>query len=130
MLVGPTKTGKTYLVNTLRNFLRIYDCPVQGPYYLPWEDNKYDLIVMEELHAGWTVSDMLRFLDGSPTTLKIHGGLCKKNHNVPILITSNQTFSQSYKNISAESLEALLARVNVILLDRQVDVFPAIKPKF
>ena len=46
-------------------------------------------------------------LDGSPTMLKIHGGLCKKTQNVPIIITTNQPFSRSYKNITTASLEAL-----------------------
>ena len=129
MLIGPTKTGKTHLVNVLRNYLNVYDCPVQGPYFLPWQDNKYDLIVMEELHAGWTVSDLLRFLDGSPTTLKVHGGLCKKTQNVPIIITSNQPFHRSYKNISEASLEALESRVQVVEITRQIDVFPGVIPK-
>lgn len=129
MLVGPTQTGKTWLVNTLRNYLRVYDCPVQGPFFAPWEDGKYDLIVMEELHAGWTVSDLLRFLDGSPTMLKVHGGLNKKTDNVPIIITTNQLFHQSYKNISAQSLEALITRVQICELVSRIDVFPGISPK-
>jgi len=129
MLIGPTKTGKTHLVNILRNYLRVYDCPVQGPFFAPWQDNLYDLIVMEELHAGWTVSDLLRFLDGSPTMLKVHGGLQRKAQNVPIIITTNQYFGRSYKNISPASLEALESRVLMVELNRQVDVFPGIIPK-
>jgi len=129
MLVGPTKTGKTWLVNTLRNYLRVYDCPVQGPYFAPWEDGKFDLIVMEELHAGWTVSDLLRFLDGSPTMLKVHGGLHRKTDNIPIIITSNQRFHQSYKKIADHSLEALETRVEVIELTHQINIFPGIVPK-
>jgi len=131
MLIGPTKTGKTHLVNQLRNYLRVYDCPVQGPFFAPWTDNMYDLIVMEELHAGWTVSDLLRFLDGSPTILKIHGGLCKKTQNVPVIITTNQPFSRSYKNITDASLEALESRVLMVEIPagRQIDVFPGISPK-
>jgi len=129
MLVGPTQMGKTYLLNTLRNYLRVYDCPVQGPYYAQWEDGKYDLIVMEELHAGWTVSDLLRFLDGSPTMLKVHGGLNRKTTNTPIIITSNQRFYQSYKKIADATLVALESRVLVVELYRQLNIFPGISPK-
>jgi len=129
MLVGPTKTGKTHLVNQLRNYLRVYDAPVQGPFWAPWEDGKYDLIVMEELHAGWTASDLLRFLDGSPTMLKVHGGLMRKTQNVPVIITTNQEFEYSYRKITQSSLDALKSRVQVVLVERQIDVFPGIIPR-
>jgi len=129
MIVGGTLLGKSLLISKLRNFLNVYQCPAQGPYYLPWEDGKYNLIAMEELHAGWTVSDLLLFLDGSPTVLKIHGGLNHKKDNVPIIITSNQTFDQSYKRVNPTSMAALNARVQLVEISELIDVFPGISPK-
>jgi len=129
MIVGGTLLGKSLLISKLRNFLKVYECPVQGPYYPPWEDGKYNLIVMEELHAGWTVSDLLRFLDGSPITLKTYGALNVKKDNVPIIITSNQTFDQSYKRVNADSMTALNARVQLVEISELIDVFPGISPK-
>lgn len=128
MMIGGTGKGKSYLIDTLRNYLRVYDCPVMGPYYAPWEDGKYDLIIMEELHAGWTASELLRFLAGSPITLKVHGGLNQKKQNVPIIITANQRFYQSYKNIATATLAALESRVLEVDVDSRLDVFPGIIP--
>lgn len=129
MIVGGTLLGKSLLISKLRNYLNVYRVPAQGPYFPPWEDGKYGLIAMEELRAGWTVSDLLLFLDGSPTVLKIHGGLNHKNDNVPIIITSNQTFEQSYHRVDQASMRALLARVQVIEISEMIDVFPGISPK-
>jgi len=129
MIVGGTLLGKSLLISKLRNYLNVYRVPAQGPYFPPWEDGKYGLIAMEELRAGWTVSDLLLFLDGSPTVLKIHGGLNHKNDNVPVIITSNQTFEQSYHRVDQASMRALLARVQVIEISEMIDVFPGISPK-
>lgn len=129
MIVGGTLLGKSLLISKLRNFLNVYRVPAQGPYFPPWEDGKYGLIAMEELRAGWTVSDLLLFLDGSPTVLKIHGSLNHKNDNVPVIITSNQTFEQSYHRVDQASMRALLARVQVIEISEMIDVFPGISPK-
>lgn len=129
MIVGGTLLGKSLLISKLRNYLNVYKCPAQGPYYPPWEDGKYGLIAMEELRAGWTVSDLLLFLDGSPTVLKIHGGLNHKNENVPIIITSNQTFDQSYHRVDPASMKALNARIQLIEISEMIDVFPGISPK-
>jgi len=129
MIVGGTLLGKSLLISKLRNYLNVYKCPAQGPFYPPWEDGKYGLIAMEELRAGWTVSDLLLFLDGSPTVLKVHGGLNYKNDNVPIIITSNQTFDQSFHRVDQTSMRALNARIQLVEISEMIDVFPGISPK-
>jgi len=129
MIVGGTLLGKSLLISKLRNYLNVYRVPAQGPYFPPWEDGKYGLIAMEELRAGWTVSDLLLFLDGSPTVLKVHGALNYKNDNVPVIITSNQRFDQSYKNVDQASMRALNARIQLVEISEMIDVFPGISPK-
>lgn len=130
MIIGPKRMGKSYLVRSLKNFLKVYICPVKGPYYSPWEDGKYGLIHMEELHAGWQCSDLLHFLDGSEILLKVHGSFNRKTDNVPIIITTNQDFRTSYKNISDTLIEALEDRVTVVRITDPLDVFPGLVPIF
>lgn len=130
MVIGPKRMGKSYLVRCLKNFLKVYLCPSKGPFYPPWEDGKYGLIHMEELHAGWPLSDLLLFLDGSELHLKVHGGFNRKTQNVPIIITTNQDFRTSYRNTSDVVLEALEDRVTVVRLDGPLDVFPGLNPIF
>lgn len=129
MLVGPTQIGKSYLIRCLKNFCRVYKCPNKGPYYSQWDDSKFDLIHIEELHAGWPISELLMFLDGQEMDLKVHGGFNRKTKNVPIIITTNQTFRQSYKNVPDDTLEALSTRVLYVYSARRVDVFPGLVPR-
>jgi len=129
MIVGPTQIGKSYLIRCLKNFCRVYKCPNKGQFYSQWDDNKFDLIHMEELHAGWPLSELLLFLDGQEIDLKVHNGFNHKEKNVPIIITSNQTFRQSYKNVPDHTLEALIARVEYVYTDRRIDVFPDLVPR-
>jgi len=130
MLIGPTQLGKSYLIRCLKNFLRPYICPNEGPYFAPWENGKYDFIALEELHAGWKLQTLLLFLDGCPMNLKVHGGFNFKNENVPVIITTNQSFRESYKNSQHAVLEALESRVTIVNLFEQLDVFPGLIPLF
>ncbi|AUM61732.1 Rep [uncultured virus] len=132
-LVGPTQLGKSHLIRCLKNFCRIYKVPNKGPYYVGWEDNKYDLININELQGGWMASDMLQFLDGEDLHLKIHGGFSYKSQNLPTIITSQKNFRQCYPNLSTDVIEALDSRVQYVTLqhgDSQIDVFPGIQLKF
>lgn len=129
MLVGPTRVGKTYLTDILRNYLRVYDCPAEGPYFPRWEDGLYDLVIIDELRGGWKPPQLLAFLGGSPTMLKTYGAMNFKTDNVPVIITSNQTFRESYKNVNASTIVALEDRVQVIELEVMFNVFPGIAPK-
>lgn len=132
-IVGPTQKGKSYLVRCLKNFCRTYKVPNKGPYYVAWEDKKFDLININELQGGWTVSDMLQFLDGEDLHLKVHGGFAYKSDNLPIIITSQKAFRQCYPNMPDDVIEALDSRVEYVQLlpeSQQIDLFPGISLKF
>jgi len=90
-LHGPTGIGKTHLVKSLEPALRIYYLNMMEDWMDGYDDEKVDLIVIEEFFSQKTLQFMNQLLDGQPMPLRIRNG-CNgklKRKNVPIIITSN-----------------------------------------
>ena len=96
MLVGPTLLGKSLLISKLRNYLRVYDFPIQPPYLPEWDDGNCDMVSMDDLRPGWTMSFLLNFLGGAPMWIRDYGRQVMKHINIPTIITCNRTFHQMY----------------------------------
>lgn len=112
-LHGPPGIGKTRLWTRLTRYLRVYELPMSEDFNDGYVDN-FDLVVVEEFMGQRPVSFMNSFLDGQPMRLKIKGGQYYKKKNVPVLIVSNYSPQQVYKNITPILCDAFTSRLTVI----------------
>lgn len=111
---GGPDLGKTSLVNYLRRFLRIYMFPLDELFFDTYDDD-YDLIVLDEFNAQVPITHLNKWLDGQHTTLRIKGGQIIKRKNLPVLILSNHSPADCYRNANTKLVfEALLTRLLVI----------------
>lgn len=116
-LHGGPDLGKTSLVNYLERFLRIYYFPLEETFHDLYDDD-YDLIVLDEFNAQVTIAQLNKWLDGQRFNIRIKGGQMMKTKNIPVLILSNHSPAECYRNSNARVVfDALLTRISVIELD-------------
>lgn len=114
-IYGKTGTGKTRSVMEhygYRNVYRVtdYEHPFDG--YLG-----QDIIIFEEFRSSLKIADMLKYLDGYPTTLPCRY-YNKQACYTKVFIISNIVMEKQYTTIQIEEAEtwnALLRRINQIV---------------
>lgn len=115
MICGPTKIGKTSLVNCLRSFLRIYMMPMSEDWYCLYNDRDYDLIVFDEFRSQKTITFMNTWVDGSHVPYKIKGGIAGiKKKNLPVIVLSNYTVDECYSRSTATALDTFKGRYEIV----------------
>ncbi len=102
-LHGPTNLGKTSLVMTLMTSFRIYWMPMEENFFDDYHDKRYDLIVADEYSGQKTIQFMNAFVQGAPKVLRIKGGQVMKRKNLPLIILSNYSPAECYRNVFARS---------------------------
>lgn len=114
---GGPDLGKTSLVNYLERFLRIYYFPLEETFHDLYDDD-YDLIVLDEFNAQVTIAQLNKWLDGQRFNIRIKGGQMMKTKNIPVLILSNHSPADCYRNSNTRTVfEALLTRLIVVELN-------------
>lgn len=117
-LYGITDSGKTSLVMNLMRALSIYWIPNGEDFYDLYEDNKYDLAVIDEFKGDQKKIQWLNlFLQGLPMNLRVKGGQVMKKQNIPTIILSNFSPQEAYPKIyikDATKLETFLSRITVV----------------
>lgn len=89
-LVGPTGIGKSYFLNQLREYYRVYDVPHEQ-WNDTYEDGIYDIIVMDEFNGQKTITQMNLLTDGYPTPLQRRGTApYLKTDMLPVVLCSNK----------------------------------------
>jgi len=115
---GPTGVGKTHLITRLRAYFRIYDVTMEEDWMDDYNDDDFDLIVMEEFRGQKMVTWMNKFIDGQVVPLRRKGqSAYLKKKNLPVIILSNYSLSGAYKNSSEEKLAPLSRRLEQIDLN-------------
>lgn len=115
-IVGPPNIGKSYLIETLRKFCRVYDCPMGENWYNQYSDDDFDLVFLEEFRGQKTITWLNQFLDGSPMPLAVKQGGYLKMKNLPVVIASNYTLEECFHNAAEAGsigLEALRTRLAI-----------------
>lgn len=122
---GPPNMGKTSMVHYLSKYCSINHVPPNEDYYDAWEDDLYDLAVIDEFRGGKTVQWMNVFLEGSPMPLRKKGSQYLKRQNIPVIVLSNFTLEEAYSNVSKfqpERLESIKARLEVIEVSEYIEL--------
>jgi len=135
LLLGPTGSGKQHLylwgspgigkstfLTKLRQFLRIYVIPTED-FYCLYEDQKYDIAVLDEFKASKPIQWLNQFLDGSPVgmSLRVKGAQTLKTQFLPTILVSNYRVDDPdmYTNLyQSVQMEALVRRLKVVQMDQ------------
>lgn len=130
-LHGPTGIGKTHLLKSLEPALRIFYLNMMEDWMDGYDDDKYDLIVLEEFFSQKTLQFMNQLLDGQPMPLKIRNG-CNgklKRKNLPIIITSNFGLHEIYAKVDMGRKETFNRRVHAVYSPTRLDVTVVLESK-
>ena len=125
---GPPDVGKTHLILHLeRHGIRVYRMPYDGKWYDTYDDDSYDLIVLDEFKGQKTIQEMNLWLEGGPMMVNRRGTApVLKRANLPFIILSNYAPRAAYRNCSEERLSPLLARLTIVAVpageDTRIDI--------
>ncbi len=123
-LYGPTGGGKSTLVKRLINLgVRIYMIPTDEEFYDEYEDDAYDLAVLDEYKAQKRIQWLNRWLDGSQVSLRKKGSQYKKNKPLFTLILSNYVPAECYSNTKEDVIDALERRLTRVYFDPTIHGF-------
>lgn len=92
----PSK-GKTTFFAEMAKYLRIFTLTMDEKYIEGWDDDLYDLVVIDEFTGQKPISFINAFVDGQVVNLAVKGGTrVQKKRNVPVVVLSNLTPDQVY----------------------------------
>lgn len=118
---GPTEIGKSSLIFSLRKYFRVYLVGYDEKFFCDYDDDKYDLIVLDEFRSQFTLQFLNAFCDGFGVPLKRKGRVAlRHSRKLPIMLLSNYTWDESYFNVATNNhsiLETTMRRFNTITLD-------------
>lgn len=120
---GPPGIGKTRLISQLSASLHVYHIPRQEDFYDFWENNSYDVAVLDEARNMKTLQWLNSFLDGSVMPLRQKGKQTLKVHNIPVIILSNYSPEEAYNKPSV-ARDAFLQRLLTVHLTQEFNLFP------
>jgi hypothetical protein len=120
-LYGPTGIGKTYFLQLLTKCVRVYNLPTGEDFYDQYQDELFDLAVIEEFKSQKTIQWLNQWLDGAQMNLRQKGCQYFKTKSIPTLIFSNfdPMGSAIYPNMQeSTSIETFRRRLIPIPVDR------------
>lgn len=121
-IVGPTKSGKTSLINQLAELgLNILWVDLQSGFYDGIDDHT-QLVVFDEFKAQKTITEMNKLCDGSYCTLNIKGSSYQIKKPLPVIVLSNFTIKDCYHNSDSGHLETLIGRFMMIEIQKDEHV--------
>lgn len=121
-ICGPPNLGKTTLISKLAEYLRVYHVPTTEDFYDHYEDDDYDMAVIDEFGGQKLTYWLNEWLQGSVMTLRVKGGQVLKRKNLPTIILSNHTLERCYKNCDDEKLAPLRARLEIVSVHEFIDI--------
>ncbi len=110
-------------------YFRVYYVPMGETFYDNYDDDDFDLIVMDEYEGQKPITWVNSFVDGSTVTLRVKGGQVCKRNNLPVICLCNDSPSAFYHKSRAQSpnsFDAFMRRWEVVVLDISVDLFAVI----
>lgn len=121
-IAGPTCSGKTTLVETLKQYFRVYTVPMDEDFYDEYSDSSYDLIVFDEFRHQKTVQWMNRFVDGQTCPLRQKGAQIVKRKNLPVIVLSNYRMRESYPNVEQATFDTIARRFEEVWLEKPMTI--------
>ncbi len=83
-----------------------------------YENNTYDLIVIDEFKGQRKLTWINKFVEGAPMSLRKKGSQYLKTDNPPVVILSNYNLEQCYSKVKDWRLEPFRARFDFIILEQ------------
>lgn len=116
-IYGPANAGKTSLINGLSQYFRVYHIPNGEDFYDFFEDNSYDIAVLDEFRGcDKPITWMNQWLQGSKLTLRKKGSQYVKHHNIPTIVLSNYSPTECYSKSSPGAIATLLSRLDIFFV--------------
>lgn len=119
---GVHSLGKTSLIRQLSEFANIYHVPLQEDFYDMYNDEDYDLAVIDEFKGQKMIQWLNSFLDGSVVTLRKKGGQIMKKKNIPVIICSNYAVYEVFHKANPVALNALRSRLKEVHVTQFIDL--------
>lgn len=119
-ICAPPRMGKTSLVMFLEAVfkLSIYYWPRDEKWWDGYEDDAYDLIVLDEFFTQKTITELNPILSGDPIPLSRRGSSpYVKRQNLPVIILSNYTPEDCFTRVAVNQphkIAPLLDRLTVV----------------
>lgn len=117
---SPPNHFKTSLINKLETHLRIYHMPLLEDFYDFYDDDQYDLVVLDEFKGQKTIQFLNLFLQGGIMNIRVKCSQKMKKKNLPMIILSNYELHNVYKD--AFKIAPLSQRLIEINLTEPLDI--------
>ncbi len=119
---GETNLGKTTLSNTLHLYARVYSIPREEDFYDFYDDDRYDVAVLDEFKASKTIQWLNEWLQGAPMVLRAKGYQIEKAQNLPTIILSNFALEDIYCHVEDNKLDTLRGRLEIVHVEKFIDL--------
>lgn len=115
-LWGPPGIGKSRLISQLSKYLRIYQIPREEEFYDEYQDEMFDLAVIDEFRSSKRIQWLNSWLDGHMMPLRKKGRQYLKSYAIPTIIISNWSLEDNYPkaDVGREALRQRLLMVNIL----------------
>lgn len=121
---GPPNMGKSSLIRKLSEYLNVYHIPRDEDFYDEYEDEIYDLAVLDEFTHTKTMQWLNQWLDGQTFYLRKKGGQIRKSQNIPTIILSNFDVIHNFNKLyEANKLGPLLERLLIVKVESFISIF-------
>jgi len=119
---GPKQHYKTTVVNLLEVYCMIYLVPKGEDFYDFYEDNLYNLALLDEYKGQKTLQWLNEWLQGGTMNLRQKGKQYLKKQNLATIILANWPLEVIYHKQSLEKLEPTISRLKMIHLNSPIDI--------
>jgi len=119
-LSSPPNYLKTSLVNALQQRLRVYHMPLLEDFYDFYDDDNFDLVVLDEFRGQKTIQFLNMWTQGGLMNIRKKGSQSMKTRNLPMIVLSNFPLDLVYKDTT--KIETLKTRFLEITLSEPLDL--------
>jgi len=124
-IYGDADMGKTTLINNLSKYARIYFIPPDEDFYCTYDNDSYDLAVLDEFKGQKKIQWLNGWLDGQNFPIKRKGlPALVKTKNIPTIILSNYSLENIYRKrieLVPTALDPLNTRLDVIHVTTKIN---------
>lgn len=106
-IYGPPNLGKTSLILYLEKYLSVYQIPTDEDFYDFYNDEDYDLAIIDEFKGNKKIQWLNQWLQGSTMPLRKKGSQAMKTKNIPVIILSNFTLEECYPKVAEHNMDRL-----------------------
>lgn len=121
-LYGPPATGKTTFSQLIAGIMKTY-FPSLGEKYFDGLTHDHDLIIFDEFVGGTQLSIMNQILDGQACILPCRYQHFFKTRNVPVIVLSNISPEECYKNAHHLRVQAFASRFTIVHVTDMIEIF-------